>query len=207
MPLTSLLLASSLLYTDVKPVLDGTCVPCHNPRGQAGFLPLTALAEVKGNEAYMISAIETDYMPMDAAPGFKTSEGGKRLLEWLKGGTDLGHPPSAPPHILMKDPRELRYADVKPIIDRHCTGCHAPGGRMARKPLTTLDGIKRHVRDAWEQVDKGLMPQGNAEFRFTADGRALMGWLRYAPDAGGPRSGAPTPGGDDDDGVAPGDDD
>ncbi len=203
--LTALILAQGLTYPDVKPIVDARCAgPCHNGDGSAFFLPFQEFGEIKGNDAQMIRMIETDQMPQGEAPGFKTSADGKKLLEWLKTGKDLHPAPSdqcpapPPPHILMKDPRVLTYQDVKPIIDRHCVGCHNPDGRMARKPFTTLAGIRRHAADAWERLDEGRMPEGDAEFRFTAEGRALMGWLRFSPELVGGVGG-------DDDGV--GDDD
>lgn len=201
-----MLIAQGLLYPDVKGIIDARCAgPCHNPDGAAFFVPFGSFDEIKGNEGQMVRMIETDQMPQGEAPGFKTSTEGLRLLKWLKEGVDLHPlpgdqcPAPPPPNMLMKDPRELRYEDVKPIIERRCVGCHSPGGRMARKPFTTLAGIARHADDAWKQLDKGAMPLGDPEFRFSPDGRALMGWLRYAPDAGG------APSGGDDDGPVGGD--
>lgn len=187
-------LAAGLVYDDVKTIIDANCAgPCHNDNGAAFFFPFTGFAEIKGNEATMIQMIETDRMPQGEAAGFKTSIDGVKLLTWLKTGTDL-HPGSAEcpeepaPHLLMKSPRDVRYEDVKPIIDRHCVGCHNPQGEMSRKPFTTLAGIRRHADDAWKMIDKGRMPRGNPAFRFTPDGRALMDWLRYGGDSGGLRS-------------------
>lgn len=181
--------AGGATYDDVRSIIDATCAgPCHNVRGAGFFLPLTSLGEIRGNQAAMISAIEDDYMPMGQAPGFKTSAAGRALLDWLRNGADLQDPPApAPPHILMRDPRELTYADVKPLIDRHCVGCHNPEGRMWRKPFNTLAGVQRYSDEMWRELDRGDMPQGDPEFRFSADARALMGWLRYASDSQAPR--------------------
>lgn len=198
------LLAST--YADLKPVLDASCHRCHNPRGAAGFLPLTSLEEIKPNREAMISALADGYMPLNN-PTFKDTPDGLRLQDWLKTGTDLVPaqpcPDPGPPHLLLRDPRELRYEDLKPIVDRKCTGCHGPNGSMARKPLTSLVAIRRHARDAWEQLDGGTMPQNDAAFAYTPDGRALAAWLRFGTDVTWRGPG----GGDDDDRIIVGDDD
>ena len=195
--------SSAATYEDVKANINTNCAHCHNPQGAAFFLPFNSLGEIKGNQDAMISAIEDDYMPMDNVPGFKNSPAGVALLNWLRTGTDLRDqpPPATPPHILMRDPRTLSYADVKPIIDRQCVGCHNPNGRMPRKRFDTLTGILRYADEMWDELDQGKMPFGDPEFRFTEDGRALMGWLRYGPETN------PPAGGNDDDNLPAGDDD
>lgn len=187
--------AQSPLFSDAKPILDRNCVPCHNPSGAAGFMPFTSLPEVKGNQTFMVAAIRDDYMPLGATPGFKSTPDGLLLLKWLETGSDLNGP-SVPPvieHILMRDPRTLTYADLKPIVDRNCVGCHNPNGRVRNKTFDALAGIRRNARLMVRKLDRGDMPQGNTDFRFTADGRALLGWLRYGRDIG-----LPNDGGDDD---------
>lgn len=172
---------TTLKYEQVKAIVDQNCVTCHKPSGPAGFLPLTSLGEIKGNHEAMLSALDDDYMPM-GRPGFKDTPDGVKLREWLAEGSDLRDPPSpppGPPPLIVRDPRQLRYEDLKPIIDRHCVGCHNPNGRQSRLPLTNLAQVRRQADDMWDQLDEGSMPLGDAEFRFTQEGRALMGWLRY----------------------------
>ncbi|MBM3275939.1 MAG: hypothetical protein FJZ00_12360 [Candidatus Sericytochromatia bacterium] len=48
-----------------------------------------------------------------------------------------GQPSDAP---AFNDPRtykRLTFADVKTIIEANCAGCHSPGGKIARIPMTT----------------------------------------------------------------------
>lgn len=187
------------LYGDVKPILDRHCVTCHKPNGAADHLPFTSLEQVKGNEQKMVSAIRADYMPYRKPPGFKSTPDGLLLLKWLETGADINGPvvPPAIEHILMRDPRTLTYEDVKPIINRNCVGCHNPNGRVPNRPFNAITGIRRYARFMVRELDRGDMPLGNAEFRFTADGRALLGWLRFGKDISEPAGG----GEDDDAGV------
>lgn len=193
---------TTLEYADVKPLIDANCGTCHAPGRPASFFPFTTFAEIKGNHEAMLSAINDDYMPM-GRPGFKDTPDGRRVVEWLAGGTDLyggtNPPDPGPPPLIMRDPRELTYAELKPLIDRHCVGCHNPDGRVPRRPLTNLAEVQRRASDMWKRLDTGRMPPNDPEFRFSLEGRALMGWLRYGRDVNPVGAG-------DDDGVI-GDDD
>ena len=75
-------------YTELKPLIDRTCVTCHNPMGPAGFFPFTTLEEIRPMAADMLAAIESGRMPQ-GQPGFKDSAEGVLLRRWLAQGDSL----------------------------------------------------------------------------------------------------------------------
>lgn len=181
---------SQFRYADVKPILDTHCVKCHKPSGDASFMPFTSFEEIKGNHEYMRDALAFGIMPQDN-PTFNATADGQKLLSWLKEGPDLYGtsipdtcpiPEPKPEPIIRKDPRDLTYTDLKPIIDRNCVGCHNPQGQMRKRPFTTLAEIKRNAKRMWDRLDEGKMPLNKPEWRFTEEGRTLIGWLRYGRD-------------------------
>lgn len=185
--ITGLLALSSIAlaekYPQIKPVIDAACVTCHNNSGgDADFFPFVTFEDIKGNQEAMAKALETGYMPQDN-PTFKDTIDGKRLINWLRKGEDLFPPPVSecppipPPHPLMKDPRQLTYEEIAPIIKRSCGGCHNPSGEARDVPMTTSGQVLGIKKDMLKELERGSMPKGNREFRFSADGRALMGWL------------------------------
>ncbi|MCX6117878.1 MAG: hypothetical protein NT027_10065 [Proteobacteria bacterium] len=186
-------------YASIKPILEDNCTRCHNADGIADFLPFESLADVKSAVTKMTTALESGRMPKDN-PGFNSSAAGKRLLTWLKTGKDIHGsgptPPVTPSHPILKDPRTLTYDDVKVIIRQNCVGCHNPNGQMSRWPLETLPQVQRKRTGMIKQLNKQNMPLGNPEFRFSQDGRALLGWLEFGKEFG--ISNPPPVGGDDD---------
>lgn len=193
--------AAEWLYPDVKQIIDDQCVVCHSSGGPMDSLPFESLQQIKGNQLRMANALREGRMPY-GNPDFADTPDGLKLLAWLQSGADLNDPPPAEPRLIDKDPRKLRFADLEPILKSRCQICHSPGGRMARIPLTTIEHLRRRAKQAWNRLDDAEMPPGDPDFAFSAEGRALAGWLRYGEDVSWR---LPNPGGDDDD--RPGDDD
>lgn len=55
-------------------------------------------------------------------------------------------------------------ADVKPIVDNNCTGCHSAG---SFKPLVTYDQVKNNIDGILDRIqrpngDPGKMPKGGS---------------------------------------------
>jgi uncharacterized membrane protein len=176
-------------YATMKTIVDDNCKKCHNADGLADFLPFETFTDVKTNVNKMTAALQTGKMPKDNTT-FNTTVDGKRLLTWLMSGSDLHPtvptpPPVLPPHPIKKDPRDLTYEDMKPIIRRNCVGCHNPNGRMSRFPFETFDQVANKASAMYKQITRRKMPDGDPEFRFTADGRALLGWLEFGRDLNG----------------------
>ncbi len=181
---------SAETYTDLKIIVDSNCTKCHNADGIADFLPLETFAEIKPVAKKLSAALSSGKMPKDNT-GFKDTSDGKRLLSWLTTGEDIFGPPPTqcppppPEHLLMKDPRDLTYAMISPIIKIICTGCHNPSGQASRYPFQTFEQVADRATGMLKQLSKQKMPRGNPEFRFSQDGRALMGWLESGKDLTG----------------------
>lgn len=82
--------------------------------------------------------------------------------------------------------RAVGFAEVRAILDRHCTMCHAAnpthelfGAAPAGVAFDSEAEIRRHApRIAAQAVDADIMPLGN-ETAMTAEERALLGaWIR-----------------------------
>ncbi|MCX6126137.1 MAG: hypothetical protein NTV34_15505 [Proteobacteria bacterium] len=172
-------------YQDLKPVLEANCTRCHNADGLADFLPFESFNEVKPQPQKMAEVLTSGRMPKDN-PEFKNTPEGARLLKWLTSGDDLyaQPPPDAPQHPILKDPRELKYADLKPIIVRSCTGCHNPNGQARKISFATFEDVSRRSKKMLRELLERNMPRGDPDFRFSKDGRALIGWLEFGRDLG-----------------------
>lgn len=58
-------------------------------------------------------------------------------------------------------------ADVKPIIETNCIGCHSPGGPAASKPLTSYNLVKANIDNIIDRIQRpigaaGRMPPGTS---------------------------------------------
>lgn len=63
----------------------------------------------------------------------------------------------ADPPAGVAPPAPTYYRDVKPIVDRACTGCHIPGG-VAPFPLLTYDDVFRRKEQVSAAVVQRIMP-------------------------------------------------
>ncbi len=175
---------AQLRYPDVKSIIDENCVVCHAAGGPVSALPFEDFEQIRGKAERMRAALAAGRMPL-GDPGFRTTADGQLLLEWLTRGPDLYPPaPVEPPPLILKNPRELTFADVEPILRENCQICHAKGKVMSKLPLTTLAEVARRSKKVWKALDKEEMPPNNPDFVTSLDGRVLMGWLRYGRDLG-----------------------
>lgn len=66
------------------------------------------------------------------------------------------------------------YADVAPLIQESCAGCHPQIG--------SLEGV-RATRDAMlKTISSGLMPRNDRSWRYTDDGQIVLDFLRRSPE-------------------------
>jgi hypothetical protein len=56
---------------------------------------------------------------------------------------------------------------------------------MPKYPFETFDQVADMASKMFKQLSRRKMPLGNPEFRFTQDGRALLGWLEFGRDLNG----------------------
>jgi hypothetical protein len=70
-------------------------------------------------------------------------------------GADVDAEAASSPSSVPANP--TYYADVKPIVDAKCTGCHVPGG-IAPFPLVTYDDVSTHADMIGPAVKQRLMP-------------------------------------------------
>jgi hypothetical protein len=63
------------------------------------------------------------------------------------------------------------YAQVKPLIDGKCNGCHA-------NTFNTLAKVKQRKNQMIAVISSGSMPRGNSNWRNTDDGKKVLDFLR-----------------------------
>jgi hypothetical protein len=74
-------------------------------------------------------------------------------------------------HFEVGEPLVRTYDEVAPMIARACAGCHAD-------TFGSLDQV-RTWRDAMmSRISSGAMPRNNPNWRETADGKAVLAFLR-----------------------------
>src|SRR5262249_20308981 len=142
---------SDLTYADTKPIIDMACVPCHNPHGQAAFLPLHELLRINRKADDMWEEVLEGEMPR-GNPGFRRTPEARTLLTWLSRGdlwTDVPPDPPDPTDDGGGDDGDaaLTYAEVLPIIQLACVGCHNPSGMALFLPFETFADIEPFAPD------------------------------------------------------------
>jgi uncharacterized membrane protein len=70
--------------TDIAPILQQDCIPCHSPTGPAGF-DMTTYAEVYGEFGSILSQVAVCQMPPLNAPTMTDAQR-TTLTAWLKCG-------------------------------------------------------------------------------------------------------------------------
>lgn len=86
----------------------------------------------------------------------------------------------------VADTRLSYYRDIKPVMERYCTGCHKPG-EVAPFSLTDYDAVSRHaavIKNAvnaermppWQPSDASLPMRYSRKMR-AADKKLLLDWL------------------------------
>jgi uncharacterized membrane protein len=66
--------------------------------------------------------------------------------------------------------------DVAPIIDAHCTRCHAPGGSESSKDLSTYAGVQKWASEVLFQVSTCRMPP-SGDAPSSDERQVLFAWL------------------------------
>ena len=124
--------------TDVKPLLESTCLSCHGPEKPKGGLQLmTRVLALKGGEKgstlvpgkplesklYTSTALPAgheDIMPPKGDPLSKAQA--DVLRRWIEQGA------SWPENITLAKTRRVEFAkDVQPILELNCVACHREG--------------------------------------------------------------------------------
>lgn len=72
-------------------------------------------------------------------------------------------------------PPLLTWAEVKPILDSKCNGCHHGG-------FGTLEGVKTYRQSMIEALSNGVMPRFQPTWKDTADGKKVLDFLRHSPE-------------------------
>lgn len=104
-------------------------------------------------------------------------------------------PPGDPP--VMQLPQSTYYRDIKPLMERYCTGCHRAGD-IAPFTLTDYDAVMSHAPLVKNAVEAGRMPpwlpsstgmplRYSRELR-TEDKKLLLDWIAAGSPAGDPAS-------------------
>ncbi|MGY8688509.1 MAG: SUMF1/EgtB/PvdO family nonheme iron enzyme, partial [Verrucomicrobiales bacterium] len=163
--LTSLAL-SSLTFaevidftTQVKPLLESTCVNCHGADEADGELRLDTLKHaleggesgpsiVPGNpeesllyKLVMLPEEDDDIMPPKGSPLAKSQQ--EILKQWITEGANW------PEEItLTKVPRIDFVKHIQPIFEQNCVTCHNPGSKKSDFHMTSLAAVMETAEDA-----------------------------------------------------------
>ena len=140
--------------TQVKPILESTCVNCHGAREAEGELRLdtlkhalhggetgTALVPGKPEESllYTLSILPEDddeVMPPKGAPLAKSQT--QVLKKWIEQGAKW------PGEVTLTSVPRMDFGKhVQPIIERNCITCHNPNSKKSEFDMTTLSAIKK----------------------------------------------------------------
>jgi hypothetical protein len=67
--------------------------------------------------------------------------------------------------------------DIAAIMAARCAACHAPGGSVSEKPLTTYAEVYQRRVTVLTEVYGCLMPPAGADPLSAAERQDLLGWL------------------------------
>jgi mono/diheme cytochrome c family protein len=183
-------------YSAAKPLLDRYCVACHSDGGLAPF-PLETYQQAYGKRSALVYVLEAGTMPPAGYADLSVRDS-DLLLEWLDSGAPKGDPSQLP---LQDTADQFTYhADARPIIDKHCVGCHVDGG-IAPFPLDGYDKVKPVAAAAAFAVENGSMPPWPPTEGYTRlehprllspdEEYVLLSWLRGDLAEGNPADYAP----------------
>jgi uncharacterized membrane protein len=79
---------TTLLFADVSTTLTQRCGVCHSSAAKRSPPTLDDLEDYRSSRLEVLQSIENGSMPKNET-GFATSEDGKKIVEWLRGGNDL----------------------------------------------------------------------------------------------------------------------
>jgi mono/diheme cytochrome c family protein len=146
-------LPSPSWYDTGKPLLERYCVACHSAGGVAPFA-LETYQQALGKRSALVYVLESDSMP---PPGFADLQAQERsvLREWLDAGAPRGDPSQTP--LPVADDAYTYHADVRPLLERHCTGCHMDGG-IGPFALDSYERVVAVAAAAAFAVENGSMP-------------------------------------------------
>lgn len=135
----------------IKPILEATCVHCHNDKEHKGDLKLTTLDEaIKGGEngtaltpgnsaksklftTTQLKVDDDDVMP-PKKEGLLAKEQSELLKKWIDQGANW--PKSVK---LEQKPRIGFEKHVQPILEQNCVSCHNPEKHKGDFDLTTKE--------------------------------------------------------------------
>ena len=126
---------------------------CHRDGGVAPF-PLETYDQVFSKRSALVYSLETDTMP---PLGFADLADADRqlLIDWANNGAPKGDPSQVP------EPAPVSvytyHADIRPLLDKHCIGCHVEGG-IAPFPLDTFDDVRGVSAAIAYSLEQGTMP-------------------------------------------------
>lgn len=169
-------------HSAVKPLVERYCVACHSDGGAAPF-PLQTYPQVYGKRSALVYVLDSDTMPPVGYADLAAGEV-RLLLDWLDAGAPEGDPSQAPVSIAGN---YTYHADVRPIIEKRCAGCHEEGG-IAPFPLGSYDQVVPVAAAAAFAVDSGAMPPWPPTVGYTRldsprvlapeEKNILLSWLR-----------------------------
>ena len=187
----------------VKPILESTCIGCHNPEKTKGKLQIhTREAAMKGGEngavivpgnpakssLYTSTTLKPDddaVMPPKAE--FLTKEQSDVLKDWIAQGAKW------PDNVTLKQVQRAQFVkDIQPILEFNCVACHRPGHDKGKLDLTTREMALKSGDNAPSLVpfdamrsplytstikpkdDDGLMPPANKGGPMSKDATELL---------------------------------
>jgi len=92
-------------------------------------------------------------------------------------------PPSCPDDLPRScpNPAPTFSADVSPLIQKHCAGCHSADGEEPNRPLINYDSITGSMDATARMVETQLvacaMPPSNQPPLTAEERQAILGWI------------------------------
>lgn len=185
-------------YSAAAPLIERYCVTCHRDGGVAPFA-LETYDQVFSKRSALVYSLEADTMPPLGFVDLAESER-QLLLQWANDGAPKGDPSQIPAPELTG--AYSYHADVRPIIDQHCIGCHVEGG-IAPFPLDSYRDVRGVAAAIAFSIERGTMPPWPPTQGYTdlAHARVLspeqkmtfLTWLAGTMPEGSPADYSPPP--------------
>jgi Copper type II ascorbate-dependent monooxygenase, C-terminal domain len=140
-------------YSTAKPLIQRYCSACHWEDGVAPF-PLETYEQVYSKRSALVYSLEADTMPPQ---GFADLSEADRdlLLQWANDGAPRGDISQEPSQPIFSG--YSYHADIRPLLEQHCIGCHQQGG-IAPFPLDTFEQLRGVAAAVAFSLEQGTMP-------------------------------------------------
>ncbi len=169
---------------DISPGLGGSVIEGKLTIAQGSAASETSLfvcrePDADGGSSLIVSCNERPTPSHPERWSIEVTKQGSTYTAALRKGTDAGAEQvlscATPNRPADAGPTAPTYADVKPIIDSTCGGCH-------RSTFSSVDRIRQKKAAMISLISSGAMPRGNPRWRDTDAGKMVLDFLRTSPE-------------------------